>query len=311
MEYNATNYTTFSATDAPGNDITNYISSLEDCRLKCESKPTCKGFNFSRDRSSDGKGICWIKNDVSNKIPTSSWTLYERKEGTTFMATDVPGNDITHLENASLDHCKATCRKTDGCTAYNFPRQAAQSGSLGTCWLKRNITNANPTVSTLDWNLYPLNDTYYTLYSESDAPGNDMYHLDNMSFSTCKQNCDTDPTCKGFNFPHTPNANGKGTCWYKNNVNRPGGKYVGTPDWDLFVKNPRYTFSYKSDTPGHDLGYLNNASYIDCKNACDNDPNCKGFNFPVTPNNGRGTCWLKNYINTYTTSNNWNLYTKN
>lgn len=53
-------------------------SSYSDCEKKCDSLPECKGFNFLIDAYPNGKGRCFLKNDVNNKQNSSKWHLFSK-----------------------------------------------------------------------------------------------------------------------------------------------------------------------------------------------------------------------------------------
>jgi hypothetical protein len=66
------------------------------------------------------------------------------------------------------------------------------------------------------------------------------------------------------------------------------------------------------DAAGNDITwFLDNASFPNCKTECDNQPNCKGFNFsagsyPDKP----GTCYIKSNVSNKTPNGGWNLFEK-
>ena len=72
----------------------------------------------------------------------------------------------------------------------------------------------------------------YNIIRSTDAGGNDITHLDNSSFASCKAECDKRSDCRGFNFSTNAWPKGNGTCWIKNNVSNKG----PTGDWHLFEK---------------------------------------------------------------------------
>ena len=66
-----------------------------------------------------------------------------------------------------------------------------------------------------------------------DAGGNDITHLENASFASCKADCNNRPDCKGFNFSSGSYPDKLGTCWIKRDVSN---KAPGS-GWNLFEKN--------------------------------------------------------------------------
>ena len=66
--------------DAPGNDITHLENaSFASCKTECNNRTDCKAFNFQSVNYPDKLGVCWIKNNASNKGPAQGWTFFERK----------------------------------------------------------------------------------------------------------------------------------------------------------------------------------------------------------------------------------------
>ncbi len=73
----------------------------------------------------------------------------------------------------------------------------------------------------------------YTHTPYTDAGGNDITHLNESTHLACQKRCDSDPSCKGFNFWSASFPDGNGQCWIKNNVVNK----TNTPHWHLFTKN--------------------------------------------------------------------------
>jgi PAN domain len=74
----------------------------------------------------------------------------------------------------------------------------------------------------------------------------------------------------------------------------------------------KYTHTPYTDAGGNDITHLNNSTYSQCKGTCDNDPACKGFNFPSSAfPNGTGQCWIKNDVVNKTNTPHWHLFSKN
>jgi hypothetical protein len=67
------------STDAGGNDIMNLNNaSWNTCKIECDNRSNCKGFNFSAASYPNKPGTCWIKHNVSNKSGNSNWNLFEK-----------------------------------------------------------------------------------------------------------------------------------------------------------------------------------------------------------------------------------------
>jgi hypothetical protein len=76
----------------------------------------------------------------------------------------------------------------------------------------------------------------YTGIARTDAAGNDIKYLSNVSQGQCKDECNAINECKGFNFsppfqlPGMPNI---GNCFLKNNIsNAPPNN-----DWNLYIRD--------------------------------------------------------------------------
>jgi hypothetical protein len=146
--------------DVVGNDIHYllYYSSFSDCKKECDNRPDCKGFNFPLNQYPNGRGTCYIKNDVSNKIDNLDWNIFEKNslgpanlEGyKATMGFDAGGNDITNLNNASFSECKTECNKRSDCKGFNFS-SGSYPDKFGTCWIKNNVSNKAPSST---WNLF-------------------------------------------------------------------------------------------------------------------------------------------------------------
>ncbi len=73
-------YTQSKYTDQISSNVGNLTnSSYWDCEKKCDSLPNCKGFNFQSDLYENGKGECWMKDNVTNTISTKEWHLFSKK----------------------------------------------------------------------------------------------------------------------------------------------------------------------------------------------------------------------------------------
>lgn len=84
----------------------------------------------------------------------------------------------------------------------------------------------------IDGKIINNNRMKYSQTPYTDAGGNDLTHLDNVPYETCRVNCDNNVACKGFNFSANPAVTGNGTCWLKGNVVNKG----NSSDWHLFTK---------------------------------------------------------------------------
>jgi hypothetical protein len=75
---------------------------------------------------------------------------------------------------------------------------------------------------------------------------------------------------------------------------------------------PKYTHVPYADAGGNDIASFDNASWFDCKLACDRNSTCKGFNFPASSwPFKRGRCWIKRDVTNKTNVGNGHLFVKN
>jgi len=128
----------------------------------------------------------------------------------------------------------------------------------------------------------------YEFYPTADSHGND---IDNVSESIVFQECDSDPTCDGFN------SNG----WVKHTVLPKSQWYSWTTDATkgFYVKKTAldgFDFVPFMDSSGNDIENSNRESVLNYAEECHADPECKGFN-----SNG----WLKYEIKPFDEWSRW------
>jgi hypothetical protein len=70
----------------------------------------------------------------------------------------------------------------------------------------------------------------YETMTKTDFAGNDIKSLDNATLQLCRDNCNGDSKCLGFNHS---NPTGNGTCWLKHTL----GSRSNTDFWTFYKKN--------------------------------------------------------------------------
>jgi hypothetical protein len=140
----------------PGNDIQLLNTTIEECATKCRNHPTCTNIAYSNQGNS-----CFMKyNDTkardTNFVQSNEWTTFPMLDNNKYKLIeklDFPGNDITNLQNSTVEECSVKCNSTKGCIGFNF-NGGTGAGAKGNCWIKNGLPN--PT-KTNDWNFYKKN----------------------------------------------------------------------------------------------------------------------------------------------------------
>ncbi len=171
---------------------------------------------------------------------------------------DVAANDITRIENSTLDQLKAKCSELMNCVAFNNNGYLKSSATM--------VDSANSTTYVKTKRTrFP-----YAHKPKKDVPGNDITRIDG-SFDDIRRECDLHPDCKGFNT----------SGYLKGNI----GDLVDS-DQDMFIKEDAVLYDRYEDKDvyGSDIIQVQ-GSISEIRQACDSNPDCNAFN-------GRG--WLKN-----------------
>ena len=114
------------------------------------------------------------------------------------------------------------------------------------------------------------------------------------SSDLCRQNCDNDPMCVGYQVI------GSYECklftlfdYAAQNTHGPG---VATS----YVRNstPLYEFDVEDhfDHPGNDLSYFDNTTASSCAEKCVSNPSCVGFSMVSAAAQNKGDCWIKSAL---------------
>lgn len=126
--------------------------------------------------------------------------------------------------------------------------------------------------------------TQFSIYLDTDAPGSDYKRGDPPSFSSCQERCGAETACRAFSYNVT-----KRVCFLKTKGNIPliphseaiaGRKIAGN----------HFTISKNQDAPGYDYERFDPLSSGDCQRLCAADPGCRAFSYNVT----KQVCFLKN-----------------
>ena len=249
--------------DYPGNDITSFnINNVSDCGTACFNTASCTGFIVD-----DASKFCWLKNNLTNQTPNSDRNTYRINKNPTSTnpkwygpeKSDYPYNDLSSFAINQVSDCGNACYNNNQCVGF------VTTDGADYCWLKSNLANSNPSP---DRNTYRVNrnpqstDPRWTGPEMNTVPmsffkGKSINSLNNISPSKCGELCSKNSACKGF---ITDNAGD--TC----NL---------LPDLsNSIVYNGINTYTMKShyDT-------VPNVSLKECENLCQNNDNCKGFNY--------------------------------
>jgi hypothetical protein len=72
-------YTHLPYTNAPNNDIVNLPAVTHgECKTRCDITADCKGYLFTTNPATDGKGGCYVKTNIVNKANDANWHLYSK-----------------------------------------------------------------------------------------------------------------------------------------------------------------------------------------------------------------------------------------
>ncbi len=246
--------------DSNGNDIKKVEGSLEDIRKACDEAPDCKGFNTGG----------YIKHTMA-----SSWTntpgldFYKKLNAVNYrrmVGKDSNGNDIKRVEG-SLEDIRKACDAIPECKGFNtggyikHTMAPSWSNTPGLDFYeKQNTQGVSPQTIGI---LYPK--FTYAIHKGQDSNGNDIKKVDG-SLADIRDACDSAPDCKGFNtggyIKHT-----MASSWTTN------------PKLDFYEKQNavEYRRMTGKDSNGNDLRQVQ-GSLEDIRKACDEAPDCKGFN---------------------------------
>jgi hypothetical protein len=169
---------------------------------------------------------------------------------------DYPSNDIKIFSINKISDCGNQCYNTPNCVGF------VTDDSSSMCWLKSNFGNpnivSNRNTYTIDRNPQST-DSRWTGPEQLDYPGNDIQQLNVTNPTNCGEACLKNASCKGFITDDIAN-----TCWLKSKLETS----IPASNRNTYKMNASY------DT-------VNNTSLKECENLCQNDDNCKGFNYDI------------------------------
>ena len=139
------------------------------------------------------------------------------------------------------------------------------------------IAVVNPKIASADGNTF-------LLYDDVDAPGYDFGYFDPPTLDWCQNQCRNERQCKAFTYNHR-----KQVCFLKRNARAPLKRHWGATT-GIKVGANRISRKSNRDAPGNDYKSFSPPTLPDCKNLCDEEPNCKAFTF----NKSKQVCFLKN-----------------
>jgi len=120
-------------TNLPGNDISDYDSSLVSCLYNCSILDTCNyvwwGYiNTSSTSRQNFVTHCWLKQGVGNTVAIGSFRDARAMEG-----VDIPGYDYKVIDNSNEEECNKTCFNDTSCFLWIFRLDT------NNCYLKQPI----------------------------------------------------------------------------------------------------------------------------------------------------------------------------
>lgn len=137
--------------DRPGNDYLRTEMPSGDpavCALQCERDRRCRAWSFNYPAVSDEHAVCWLKNAVPPRVPSSCCVSGVRGAGVIEprnifleVETDRPGGDYRNVEvehDPKGETCKAVCESDKKCRAWTYARPGYISKSAR-CFLKDHV----------------------------------------------------------------------------------------------------------------------------------------------------------------------------
>lgn len=137
--------------DRPGNDYQRILLPAGDpavCALQCERDRRCRAWSFNYPAVSDDSAVCWLKNAVPPRVPSSCCVsgvrgagVVEPRNSVLESETDRPGGDYRSVEVATDPKgatCKAVCDDDKKCRAWTYARPG-YIGKSARCFLKDHI----------------------------------------------------------------------------------------------------------------------------------------------------------------------------
>ena len=121
--------------------------------MQCESDKRCRAWSFNYPSDSSEVAVCWLKNSVPARLPSSCCVsgvrgagVIEPRLGPVEMSTDRVGGDYRSFEvkaedkekRPSAETCKQACQADDKCRAFTYARPG-YVGKAARCFLKNDI----------------------------------------------------------------------------------------------------------------------------------------------------------------------------
>lgn len=237
------------------------------CNIPSSSATSCYG--------APGATKCTTCNDVVNAYKNANWA-YDTTNFAQCNATppppvnknppstdprwkgpqkmDYPFNDIKTISINQVSDCGTQCYNNPKCVGF------VTDDNASTCWLKSALGNPN---SVSNRNTYTIDrnpqstDSRWTGPQTLDYPGNDIQKINVSNVYDCGEACSKNASCVGFVTDDVAT-----TCWLKSKMD----KSNSTTNRNSYKMNAHY------DT-------VKNVSLKECENLCQNDDNCKGFNY--------------------------------
>lgn len=137
--------------DRPGGDYTSFAVRSGDpaaCAARCDRDGRCKAWSFVYP-SANTRGVCWLKNQVPNRVENPCCTsgvrgagVIEPRDGKAEFGIDRTGGDYRGFD-ARVEpdgaSCAATCTAEGRCRAWTYVRPG-YIGPTARCFLKSRVT---------------------------------------------------------------------------------------------------------------------------------------------------------------------------
>lgn len=167
---------------------------------------------------------------------------------------DYPYNDIKSFSINQVSDCGIQCYNTPKCVGF------VTTDASDYCWLKSALGSPNAVPNrntyTIDRNPPSTDPRWSGPLISTNYLHNDLGKVPINKISDCGEACAKNPKCKGF-----VTSNDGTQCYLKSDL-----VVQPNPDWNAYKMNAHY------DT-------VKNVSLKECENLCQNNDNCKGFNY--------------------------------
>jgi len=288
----ASTYSVTKGVNYPGNDFGGYIfETVEECQAECDSNTNCNGFAFVTDPTDfkNNNTTCWTKSALQqeNMYKDDNIDSYSRyPQGTDrslckfYCIVQNDGNLCVYKGTGpgSNDGKAVWCSMTNGREQDAHPYERAINGKDGIPYFTQTLSTGERIISEDG-----------TLELVMEVTGNlALYAFSVSSRCTAKNGkiYGTAWTNAVYMLEPTGDPNVMGKMGY---VDEKGHVNVYPSDNVQRVKTNNYIKLTDHNSGGNDITYITNTTADDCKTACDNEPNCYGYEF----NNNNNQCWIK------------------